>query len=246
MISTTPSPRASKFEQIKRFLETPAAESLLEPNEGRADDTHRVCAQLQKGGAFILSARKPVPDSDTSVPVGDLDKFLNAVIQEVKDARGDDVADAAVELLRSIARWNHYGQAPTVAELRTRIGRLSALPPSEPQLRSRAAYRVKHFQQALQQQLDALPEKDPKRDALKKAGDQLAYMLFAPNETLSLEGVSPKTIRLLLKTGLLQRFADLRDGVKPAPRRLKLSSDAQALLDRLPSMFPSIHSWFVG
>jgi len=245
MIPNSPSSHRTTFDQVTQFLEAPVPQSLLEPGPGRNYDTHRVCAQRRNDGAFVLVAHKPVPDSRTTVPVGDLDVFLNAVIQEVKDARGDDVARAADELFRSIARWNYYDQAPTVAELRTRIGHLSAPPPTDLQLRSRAAYRLKYFQQALQKCLDALPEKGPQRDALKKAGDRLADMLFAPNETLSLEDLSPDAIGLLLDTGLLAHFADLRVGVKPVPKRLVLPVSAQPLLPLLQQVFPAMPSWIV-
>jgi hypothetical protein len=245
MIPNSPSSNRTKFSQITQFLETPVPQSLLEPGPGRDCDTHRVSAQRQNDGTFVLFARKPSPDSGTTVPVGDLDAFLNAMVQEVKDSRGDDVAEAADELFRSIARWNHYDQAPTVAELRTRIGRLSAPLPSDLQLRSRAMFRLQHFQRALQKSLDALPEHDPQRDALKKAVDPLANMLVEPSDTLSLEGLSHDAIGLLLDTGLLACFAELRDGVKPVPKRLVLPVSAQPLLPRLPQVFPAMTSWIV-
>lgn len=235
----------TKQEQLTRFLEAPTPESLLEPRPERDCDDHRVCAERQEDGTFVLFARAPTHRSGKPVSRGDLDAFLENMIQEAKRDRVDDVADAVDALRRSMTRWNHLGQAPTITELRSLNARLSAPPPSDFQLRHRAKVRTGQFQQAVMKRLNALPEKDPQRDALEKAGDQLASMLFEPGDTLSLEGLSSDTIGLLLDTGLLARFADLRDGVKPLPKRLVLPVSAQSLLDRLPPLFPAMPSWIV-
>ncbi|NIM41645.1 MAG: hypothetical protein GTN84_11170 [Hydrogenophaga sp.] len=245
MISTRlPQPR-TKNEQLTQFLATPTPQSLLEPTPERNCDLHHVSAKRQEDGTFVLFARAPTHRSGKSVPRGDLDTFLEHMVQEVTHDRGEDVGDAVDAFRRSMGRWKHTGQAPTVSELRTLNARLSALPPSEFQLRNRGKFRVVQFQQDLRKSLDALPENAPQRDALEKAGDQLAGMLLEPKDTLSLEGLSHDTIGLLLDTGLLGRFADLRDGVKPAPKRLVLPVCAQSLLERLPPLFPDMPSWIV-
>lgn len=238
MIPKRPPLPRTKNEQLTQFLEAPAPEDLLEPLPERNGDHHRIYAKRREDGTFELFARAPTHQTKKSVPRGDLDAFLELMLQEVKHDRGEDVTDAVEAFHRSMVRWKHTGQAPTVTELRTLNERMSAPPLSEFQRRNRAKFRTNHFQQELLKRLDALPEKDPRRGDLEKAGDQLANMLLTPDETLSLEGLSHDTIGLLLDTGLLACFADLRDGVKPAPRRLVLPVSAQGLLGRLPPLFP--------
>jgi hypothetical protein len=245
MISNSPRPGRAKFEQLTQFLAAPTPQSLLEPGFGRGCDKHRVSAERQDDGTFVLFARSPTHRSGKTIPMGDLEAFLDGLIQEVKDTRDDDISDAVGAFRQSIHRWSQNRQAPTVADLRARIARLSAPPPSELELGNRARSRTNQFEQALKKILDALPEKDPQRHALEKAGDRLADMLFMPGATLPLEDLSSETIDLLLDTGLLAGFADLRDGVKPSLEQVVLPANAQHLLHRLQALFPTIPSWTV-
>ena len=247
MIKSTPRPPSRpKVEQLTQFLAAPTPDSLLEPGPGRSCDGHQVSATCQADDSFVLFARAPTESpGKKDAPMGDLTAFLNAMIEEVQEARGGAVADAAQAFHHAIERWNHSGQAPTVTELRALNGRLSALPPLDFRLRNRARYRVANFLPDLKEQLGALHRNDPRRDALSAAGNLLADMLFTPGVALSLEGLSGDTIGLLLTTGLLAEFADLRDGVKPPLECVVLPASAQHLLDHLRTLFPTIRSWAV-
>lgn len=245
MISKSPSSLGTKAEQLARFLDTPTPESVLEPSAERSCLNHRVHAVRQGDGSFVLFARSDVKQGEGPDTQADLHQFLDDMAKELRHKKGHRADRALAEMRRTMLHW--HSQAPTVGDLRELNAQLNdglvavQAPPSEFTLRKRAQLRTAAFEKALGEQLQALSEHDPRRDDLQKAGDQLATMLHAPDATISLKSVSPATLGLLIDTGLMARFADLRQGVDPLPVRLTLSTHARDLLPRLPP-FPSVRT----
>jgi hypothetical protein len=242
MISNTSPRHASKTRQLDKFLDAPTPESFLEPSHERSCDTHRVRAERQKDGGFRLFARSPTQQL-RPVAGGDLHEFLDEMIQELPWGQGD--SQAMRNLGHLIGQCKKGGYAPSVAELRQVNAELHAQwkadhrkstqrPASEYQIRNRARFTSDRFVAELQQQLEALPQNDSRRGDLEQAGDQLAYMLFQPDATLSLKGISPETLDLLISTGLMDSFSNLRDGAHPTPVLLILPAHAKHLHGRLP------------
>lgn len=234
MISTSPR-RVNKVEQLRTFLEAPTPPSFLEPSPGRSCDQHRVGAELLDDGSYKLFTRSPA-EQHRHAPKNHLPEFLDEMFGELKGGNGHAVHN----MRRLVHQWKPDGCMPRVAELREANVALHAefnaarRPASEFQLRNRARRTFDEFSAALQQELDALSTNDPRRDDLASAGDQLAHMLFQPQATLSLKGISPDTLDLLITTQLMDSFAVLRDGVDPAPEQLILPADASHVHDRLP------------
>lgn len=73
-----------------------------------------------------------------------------------------------------------------------------------------------------------------------QAGQLLLDMLVQPDATLSLKGLAVDSIHWLHGSGLLTRFAHLRDGMDPPPERLIAPEAAQHLLD--PLQWPTIRT----
>ncbi len=234
MNSTSPR-HIKKVEQLGTFLNAPTLPSFLEPSPDRSCEMHRVGAERQADGSYKLFTRSP-SEQHKHVQNNHLPEFLETMLGELKGGNGHAVHN----MRRLMLQWKSDGYMPRVAELREANAALhaefnAARPPvSEFQLRTRARYTFDQFAAALREELDALSTNDPRRNDLASAGDQLAQMLFQPHATLSLQGISPDTLDLLITNGLMDRFAGFRDGVDPAPEQLILPGEALHLHDRLP------------
>lgn len=234
MISQSPRP-PTKVEQLGKFLDAPTPPSFLEPSPARSCERYRVGAQRQDDGSYKLYTLSP---AESHKPSGKnhLPEFLDEMLSEMKGGNGQAVHN----MRRVIGEWKPDGYLPLVQELREANAALHAefnvakRHVSDFQIRNRARHSCDQLEVALQQALEKLSPNDPRRADLAKAGDQLVSMLFQPDVTLSLKGISPVTLALLINTGLLHRFADLRDGVDPAPDQLILPADAHHLHDQLP------------
>lgn len=238
MISNSTLLSPSKTQQLGRFLEAPTPQSLLEPHPDRDCSTHLVYSARQDDGGFQLIARSR--HARHPVPSDELANFLDAMAQELRAHKGKHADAALARMRQTLLQWN--GAPPTVAQLRqlnqTLHQQLDAVADADSdfQRRKRAQVALATFDGALQQRLRALPPKDPQRQALQQAGERLSDMLAQADTTLSFKGLSPDDIQALLDSGLLARFAALREGLAPAPERLVVPTGAQGLIGHLTGL----------
>lgn len=250
MISQSPTRLATKIEQLSHFLNGPTPHSLLDPSPKRNSDDRPVYATRQPDGSFRLYARTSVPPiGQPSERKGDLGAFLAEVLAELRTHNRQGAHQLMGRMQKMLQHREWHASPPTVRELRwlnadldKALKAASDPTPEQAAFRQRARSRVaiSTFQKDLDQRLRTLPKDDPQRDALTQAGRLLLDMLVQPSATLSLKGLAVDTIHWLHDSGLLTRFANLRDGMEPPLERLIAPEAAQHLLD--PLQLPTIRT----
>lgn len=250
MISKSPILSCPKAQQLDQFLATPTPQSLLEPTPKRSRDQQPVYATRREDGRFQLYALTSIAPMGHSRPRGgDLGEFLDELASDIRAQKGRQADNAVREMRLTLRQRDWRTHPPTVRDLRQLNAKMKQalndrpdIPPDEAGFRQRArsTIAINTLQDALSQGLRALSQDDPRREALMQAGQLLLDMLVQPDATLSLKGLAVDSIHWLHGSGLLTRFAHLRDGMDPPPERLIAPEAAQHLLD--PLQWPTIRT----
>lgn len=248
MISTSPSLSCPKTQQLDHFLATPTPQSLLEPTPKRSRDQQPVYATRRADGRFQLYALTSIAPIGHSRPRGgDLGEFLDELASEIRAQKGKQADNAVREMRLTLRPCDWRTHPPTVRDLRRLNARMKQALDDMPDAsteetsfrqRARSTVAINTLQDALNQGLRTLSQGDPRREALRQAGQLLLDGLIQPDATLSLKGLAVDSIHWLHGSGLLTRFAHLRDGMDPPLERLIAPEAAQHLLDplRLPTI----------